>query len=391
MTRRSILLLLSGACVATTSSAQQPRKPDQKAIAHQLIASAMLREGQTVRIAGSVRDAGLMEDLAIEARKVGAQPLLTIWSERLIRRSYDEVPAKYDDQEPKLDLALVKQFDAVIAIDFGETEALLAGVPEERIAARAKAGAPVDEAVFKRDVHFVNLGNGLYPTATLAKRLGITQTRLATGFWKAVAVPPEQIQAVGERLRAAFASGGTVQVTHANGTDLKFDVTDRTPTISGGALTQAQAEQGGAALLTWLPAGEFQITAVPGSAEGKVVIDKALWRGKVIRGLTLVFSQGKLTGMTAAAGLAPLQAAYDAAGSGKDRFGAIDIGLNPAVDFPLTTGAIVWPQAGAVSVVLGNDLVAGGSNNSDFGFAAQLGGASVTVGGKAVVEKGRLK
>src|SRR2546430_12040069 len=62
--------------------------------------------------------------------------------------------------------------------------------------------------------------------------------------------------------------------------DLKFDVTDPTPTISGGALTQAQAEQGGAALLTWLPAGEFQITAVPGSAEGKVVIDQALWRDR---------------------------------------------------------------------------------------------------------------
>src|SRR2546426_7161622 len=45
------------------------------------------------------RDAGLMEDLAIEAQKVGAQPLLTIWSERLIRRSYDEVPAKYDRSE----------------------------------------------------------------------------------------------------------------------------------------------------------------------------------------------------------------------------------------------------------------------------------------------------
>src|SRR2546430_10705319 len=52
----------------------------------------------------------------------------------------------------------------------------------------------------------------------------------------------------------------------------------------------------------------------------------------LIRGLTLVFSQGKLTGMTAASGLAPLQATYDAAGSGKDRFGVIDIGLNPEVD-----------------------------------------------------------
>src|SRR2546427_6691475 len=37
-----------------------------------------------------------MEDLAIEAQKLGLQPVLSIWSERLIRRSYDEVPAKYD-------------------------------------------------------------------------------------------------------------------------------------------------------------------------------------------------------------------------------------------------------------------------------------------------------
>ena len=391
MIQRSILLLLAGACVATAASAQQPKKLDVRAIAHQLIASTMLQEGQSVLITGSVRDAGLMEDLAIEARKAGAQPMLVISSERLIRRSYDEVPAKYDAQEPKLDLAVAKLFDAQIAIDFGETEGLLAGVPAERLAARAKAGAPVNEVFLKRNVHFVNLGNGLYPTATLAKRLGIAQTRLATGFWRAVAVPPERIQAAGEQLRTAFASGGTVQLIHSNGTSLTFDVTGRTPTISAGALTQGQAEQGGAALLTWLPAGEFQIAAVPGSAEGKIVIDKALWRGKVIRGLTLVFSQGKLTGMTAASGLAPLQAEYDAAGSGKDRFGVIDIGLNPEVDLPLATGAIVWPQAGAVSIVFGNDVFSGGSNNSDFGFAAQLGGASITVGGKPVLEKGRLK
>src|SRR3989454_12803382 len=60
---------------------------------------------------------------------------------------------------------------------------------------------------------------------------------------------------------------------------------DALPIFSAGALTPGQAEQGGAALLTWLPAGEFQIAAVPGSAEGKIVIDKALWSGKVIRGL----------------------------------------------------------------------------------------------------------
>ena len=249
----------------------------------------------------------------------------------------------------------------------------------------------MNEAFLKRDVHFVNLGNGLYPTATLAKRLGIPQARLAAGFWKAVAVPPERIQAVGERLRATFASGGTAQLTHPNGTSLTFDVSGRTPTISSGALTQTQAAQGGAALLTWLPAGEFQLAAVPGSAEGKIVIDRALWRGKMIRGLTLVFSKGKLTSMTATSGVEPLKATYDAAGPGKERFGVIDIGLNPAVDFPLATGAIVWPQAGAVTVVIGNDVFSGGDNNSDFQFAAQLGGASITVAGKPTLTKGRLE
>ena len=33
----------------------------------------------------------------------------------------------------------------------------------------------------------------------------------------------------------------------------------------------------------------------------------------------------------------------------------------------------------------------GGSNASDFSFAAQLGGATLTVDGKPVIEKGQLK
>src|SRR2546422_4677455 len=204
MKHKLILLLLGGALVATTSSAQRATKPDLKAVAHNLVESAMLQEGQTLFISGSVRDLQLMEDLAIEAQKLGVQPLLSVSSERLVRRSYDEVSAKYDTQEPTLGLALAKLFDAQVAIDVGETEGLLAGVPSERIAARAKANTPLNEAFLKRNTHFVNLGNGLYPTPTLARRLGVSQARLATGFWKAVAVPPERIGAAGERLRAAL-------------------------------------------------------------------------------------------------------------------------------------------------------------------------------------------
>jgi len=36
MIQRSILLLLGSACVATSAAAQQPKKPDVRAIAHRL-------------------------------------------------------------------------------------------------------------------------------------------------------------------------------------------------------------------------------------------------------------------------------------------------------------------------------------------------------------------
>src|SRR3989449_4869212 len=113
-------------------------------------------------------------------------------------------------------MGMTKLFDGQIAIDFGETEGLLKGVPAERIATRAKANAPVNEAFLKRNTHFVNLGNGLYPTSTLAKRLGIAQTRLAANFWKAVAVPSEQLAAAAERLRSAFAGRKTRSEEHTS-------------------------------------------------------------------------------------------------------------------------------------------------------------------------------
>ena len=105
--------------------------------------------------------------------------------------------------------------------------------------------------------------------------------------------------------------------------------------MSDGAITPEKLKQGGAAANTWLPAGELILPAVAGTAEGKVVIDKMLWDGQEVRGLTLTYSKGKLTSMTAASNIEGLKARYDAAGGGKDQFGWIDIGLNPETKLPV--------------------------------------------------------
>ena len=378
-----ILILLNSLAVAQPS--------DLQAVARNLVQAGMVKTGDKVLITGSVRDEALLENIAIETMKVGGQPLISLESEKLLRRSYDEVPATYDSLPPTLGLALVNTFDVQISLDVGEAEGVLAGVPQARQAARAKANEPVSQAFFQRNVRLVNLGNGQYPTATLSRRLGVPQPELASMFWKGAGVSPQTLRTSGEAVRTTFAGGRQVTLTHSNGTNLTFSVDAARGFVSDGTLTPEKVKQGGAAANTWLPAGELILPATVGSAEGKVVIDKMLWEGQEVRGLTLTYSKGRLTTMTAASNIEGLKARYEAAGGGKDQFGYIDIGLNPETKLPVGTGQIIWTAPGAVTVGLGDNRGFGGTNASDFGLATQLAGATVKVDGKTVVESGALK
>jgi leucyl aminopeptidase (aminopeptidase T) len=364
---------------------------DTRGVARNLVHAGMVKEGDKVLISGSVRDAPLLEDIAVEVMKAGAHPLITLTSDRLMQRSFFEVPARFDNVTSPVGRLLVDEFDVQINLDVGENEAVLAGVPMSRRAARAKAAQPNNDAFFKRHVRSVNLGNGLYPTATLSRRLGVTQPSLINAFWRASAVSPTTLRTRANTLRQAFANGQVVTLTAPNGTNISFRVDLDRALISDGALTEERVKQGSAAASTWLPAGELMLPATNGSANGKIVLDRYLLDGRLIRGLTLVFERGALTSMTAANDFSGLKSIYDAAGGDKNRFGYIDIGVNPETRLPVGSGRIVWTAPGSVVIGFGDNRGFGGSNTSDFGFAAQLSGATVTVDGTPVVANGRLR
>jgi leucyl aminopeptidase (aminopeptidase T) len=365
--------------------------PDLELVARNLVRSAMVAPGEKVWITGSVRDAALLEDIAIETMKAGGQPLISISSDQLDRRSYDEVPDSYDTIERTLDVALVQTMDVAITIDVAEAEDPLAGVPEARRTARAKAYEPVNQALFEHRLRIVNLGNGLYPTNATSQRLGIAQAELAATFWKAAGVSAEVLRAKGEALRGPLSNAKSLTITHANGTDISFGVDAGHVFISDGAITPEKMKQGGAAVFTWLPAGELILPVAPGTANGKVVIDKVVWHGQEVRGLTLSYTDGRLTSMTASSNSEELKAAYDAAGGGKDQFAFVDIGLNPETKMPLGSGRVIWTALGSVTVGLGDNRAFGGSNASDFGLATQLPEATLQADGTTVVERGSLR
>lgn len=363
---------------------------DFKAVAVKVVQlSAGVREGDVVLVAGSDEDLPLLEDIAIEVRKLDGQPLVTVNTERFNRRTYDEVPAKYDSQSPRLTLKLAEMLDVYISTEAGEGRTMK-GVPPERMAARGKAFAPVGQLMTKRNARTVALGNGLYPSAERAEQFGISREELAGLMYDGVDADYSQLQATGERIRKALASGKEIRVTGPGGTDLRVKIAGRPVTVSDGVISAEDRKQGGPAVSVWLPAGEVFLTPVPGTANGVVVADHMFYQGDRIEGLRLEVKNGKMVGMTASSGLDQLKEYYDLAGAGKDVLSVVDIGINPAIKVPDGGAVNVWSRAGAVTLVVGNNTWAGGENRVNFAISPEIGNATLEVDGTVLVKDGKL-
>lgn len=385
--------LVGGLLAAGPAGTAAPSpKPDYRELAHRLVAqSAGIRAGDLVLVAGGVRDLELLEDIAVEVASVGAHSQIAIGSDRLTRRLYDDVPAKFDTLGPVYAMKLAGFITAFIAVEFNEDPALLEGVPPVRLAARGKAAAPLGALMRKRGVRQVFLGNELYPTAARAKQFDVSEDQLAEVFWNGVNVDYAALQATGERVRRVLASGRRVHITNPNGTDLTVDIAARPVYVSDGVISPADVRRGGAATTVWLPAGEVYVTPVPGTAQGTVVADRYFWGGTTVEGLRLEFKAGRLVAMTARAGLERLQAVYDAAGRGRDLLAVVDIGINPNVRLIPDSRMVGWMPAGMVTVAVGDDTWAGGTNAVGFGLAPFLPGSTVSVDGRPLVQSGTLE
>ncbi len=377
---------------ASPMNAQKKAPTDLEQLAQRLVTqSAGVKENDIVLITGGVRDMELLENIATNVRKQGAFALVTVDSDRMIKRSYTDVPEKYDTQAPALGMKLADLVNVTINVDSNETEGLLADIPPARLAARGKAGEPVAEKFRKNNVRSVDVGNGLYPTEWRAKRFEMAVDDLSKTFWEGVNVDYTSLQTKAEQVKSAIA-GNEVHLTNANGTDIKLRIQGRPIYVSDGVISAEDVQKGAPFVSVYLPAGEVAVTPVPGTAEGKVVVDRDFYDGKEVQNLTLTFVGGKITSMTGSGpGFERFKADYDSRGPGKEIFAFIDFGINPNVKLSPNSKLGNWVPAGTVTVGSGNNAWAGGDNNVSYGWVGFLPGSTVKVDGKVIVENGVLK
>ncbi|MHC4414524.1 MAG: aminopeptidase [Planctomycetota bacterium] len=352
--------------------------------------SSNIRYGELVLINGGTRDQQLLEDIAVEVRKLGAHPLISIESDRLTRKMVEEVDQRYDAQEPALALRMAEIVDAIITVDHSEQPDLLADVPAARLSRQAEAFRPVYGKILERGVLYVHLGNGLYPTKALARQFEISESELSKIFWNAVMVDYDRLQAVGGRVKNILAAGREVRITAPNGTDLTVDVTKRPVFVSDGVISSEDRYAGGPACQVWLPAGEVYVTPVPGTADGTFVADTYFFEGELIEGLKLEFEDGKLSSMTAKSDISALKERFEAAPAGREVFSALDIGVNANLQIPARSRMVTWMGAGTISLGIGGNTWAGGSNEVPYNLFGHLVNGTLTVDGRKLIDQGKL-
>jgi leucyl aminopeptidase (aminopeptidase T) len=378
--------------IGATTVAAQPKAPtvNTTELAEKIVGkTAAVKKGEIVQISGGVADMAFMEDLALSVRKRGAFAIITVWSESGEKKMIDGVPAEFDTQTNAADLALAKTINVAINIPAVRDASLFEKFPADRQQKLVKANQVVGDTLLKRSVRVIELSNGMAPSPSRAKALGVTEAELSTMYWAGLSADYASIEDKAKTLKDALSKGGELQIKMANGTDLKMKIKGRKVLTSDGVLSADDIKAGGANVQAWLPAGEVFLSPVPGSIEGKLVDDRMIVFDKEILGVTAEIKAGKITTVTAKSGWDLIKARYDLAGPGKNEIGVFDIGINPNVK---TTGKLeTYVGAGTVTLTTGSNTWAGGTNKEPFGLVFQFAGATVLLDGKAIIENGQLK
>jgi aminopeptidase len=363
---------------------------DYDALAERIVgAGAAVRNGDLVQVIGTVEDSALMEALAVATRRRGAFPLLTLTSDRLGRRMYEEVPEKYDDQPPRLELGLAEMLSVIIEL-VPEDEEIYPGVPPARIAKVFASRQGLHARIRERSIRQLSVGNELYPSRARAERYGMSYEAMAGNYWRGLATDPAVIRARAAWMHDALARARVIEVTNPNGTRITMSIAGRKLLVSDGVLSDEELAAGGEEVMVWLPAGELYAAPVVKSVNGTVVVDRLRFQDTRVEGLRLDFVDGRVASMSATAGLDSLKRFYDGAGAGKELFSVLDVGINPNVEH--VPGAWITSPvvAGMVTLGIGKNTWAGGDNDASFGVQLYLPGSTLSVDGTRIIADGKL-
>jgi leucyl aminopeptidase (aminopeptidase T) len=190
--------------------------------------------------------------------------------------------------------------------------------------------------------------------------------------------------------------GSTVEITDARGTRLRFELPDAHFHVGNGdasrAFVDGYARPGSARdREVELPCGAVRTVDIA-SAEGVVVTPPEVFAGRAVGSLRLEFRDNRLVRLTSEHHAPFVEAVWQAETGDRDRFGELNVGVNPKLR--MLPGVPYIPYygygAGIVRLSLGDNQESGGPYRSSYHQWLFLTDATVRANGRPVVELGEL-
>ena len=188
---------------------------------------------------------------------------------------------------------------------------------------------------------------------------------------------------------------GRTRVTTPAGTDISFEIGDRSVTRQDGDASAARARQGRTLIdrEVELPAGAIRVAPIEESVRGRIAFPAGSWGGERVEGLVMNFDRGRLTTLEARAGRAGVERELAEGGDAARSFRELAVGLNPLLAIP-TSGTRWIPYygygAGVVRLSLGDNTELGGRVTGGWVRWNFFTDATVTVDDEVWIRDGRL-
>jgi len=216
--------------------------------------------------------------------------------------------------------------------------------------------------------------------------LGAWRDELVEG----TSVDPELLHRRARRIARILFNGRKLEVSHPNGTRLRLGLRHRRPQVSDGLVPPAR--RGGDWSLVQLPAGLVAVALDERVADGVLVSNVANSVGVFdtvgeVDGGRWTFSDGRLSRFTYDRGQELFAESYARGGIGKDRIGVLSVGLNDRIS---TAPLLRDQEVGVLTLQLGRNDTAGGTNHVGWWAWLLLRGADLIVDGTALVKRGTL-
>jgi leucyl aminopeptidase (aminopeptidase T) len=353
--------------------------PDPAELAKVLLGPELnVRRGENVIIETWTHSLAYSTACVVEARRLGAHPMLLLEDESAYWRSLDIAPAVGRwSRVGGHEWAALAKAHAYVFFPGPEDRPRFNQLPPTQRSALTTYNAEWYRRAKAARLRGVRCMLG-YASDAQARFWGVRAPEWRDGLLRATlgveyAHLQRQGRAVAERLR----TGKLLHITAANGSEVRLRLRHRAPVVEDGVVDRTDLDAG--RNLATSPPGTVVVAVDESSAEGIAVANRASYlRGGRVEGGQWEVHAGHLANAWYTEGQEIFEAGYRDAPKGKDVVGLVSIGLNPKIGPGLPQ--VEDQEAGAVTIAVGGNQ----------GSWIVLAEATVAVDERPLLDRGHL-